>query len=66
LETEKGQKSRIQFFDEASGAMIALLKYGSGLPFNRIEQLQGSLGVPLAASTQWEIADSVANKAVPA
>ena len=53
-------------YDAASGAMIALLKYGSGLPFNRIEQLQGSLGVPLAASTQWEIADAVANKAAPA
>jgi transposase len=53
-------------YDAASGAMIALLKYGSGLPFNRIEQLQGSLGVPLPASTQWEIVDSVANKARPA
>jgi transposase len=52
-------------YDAASGAMIALLKYGSGLPFNRIEQLQGSLEVPLPASTQWEIADAVANKAVP-
>ena len=52
-------------YDAASGAMIGLLKYGSGLPFNRIEQLQGSLGVPLPASTQWEIADAVANKAVP-
>ena len=49
-------------YDAASGAMIALLKYGSGLPFNRIEQLQGSLGVPLAASTQWEIVDDAANK----
>jgi len=53
-------------YDAASGTMIALLKYGSGLPFNRIEQLQGSLGVPLPASTQWEIADAVANKAAPA
>ena len=53
-------------YDAASGAMIGLLKYGSGLPFNRIEQLQGSLGVPLPASTQWEIVDAVANKAVPA
>ena len=53
-------------YDAASGAMIGLLKYGSGLPFNRIEQLQGSLGVPLPASTQWEIVDAVANKALPA
>jgi hypothetical protein len=53
-------------YDAASAAMIALLKYGSGLPFNRLEQLQASLGVPLAASTQWEIVDDAANKAVPA
>jgi transposase len=53
-------------YDAASAAMIALLKYGSGLPFNRLEQLQASLGVPLAASTQWEIVDDAANKVVPA
>ena len=35
--------------------MIGLLKYGSGLPFNRLEGLQGDLGVPLPASTQWDI-----------
>jgi hypothetical protein len=35
--------------------MIALLKYGSGLPFHRLEGLQGSMEIPLPASTQWEI-----------
>ena len=53
-------------YDAASAAMIALLKYGSGLPFNRLQQLQASLGVPLAASTQWEIVDDAANKVMPA
>jgi hypothetical protein len=52
-------------YDAASGAMIALLKYGSGMPFNRIEQLQASLGVPLAASTQWEIVEQVADRIYP-
>jgi len=52
-------------YDAASGAMIALLKYGSGMPFNRIEQLQASLGVPLAASTQWEIVEQVADRIFP-
>jgi transposase len=42
-------------YDAPAAAMIALLKYGSGLPFNRLASLQGSLGVPLSASTQWEI-----------
>jgi len=52
-------------YDEASGAMIALLKYGSGMPFNRLEQLQGSLGIPLPASTQWEIVEQVADRIYP-
>jgi len=42
-------------YDAESAAMIALLKYGSGLPFNRLQRLQGSLGIPLPAATQWEI-----------
>ncbi len=42
-------------YDATSAAMIGLLKYGSGLPFNRLEGLEGHLGVPLPASTQWEI-----------
>ncbi len=52
-------------YDSASGAMVALLKYGSGLPFNRLEGLQKSLGVPLPASTQWDIVEQVADKIVP-
>jgi hypothetical protein len=48
-------------YNAESAAMIALLKYGSGLPFKRLERLEGSLGIPLPASTQWEIArDSAA------
>ena len=43
-----------QKYDAAAVAMIALLKYGSGVPFHRLERLQQTLGVPLAASTQWE------------
>jgi transposase len=42
-------------WDEAAASMVALLKYGTGMPFHRIEQLQKSLGIPLPASTQWEM-----------
>lgn len=48
-------------YDETAGAMIALLKYGSGTPFYRIEKLQESLGVPLPASTQWAVVEKVAD-----
>ncbi|MBI4524918.1 MAG: IS66 family transposase [Deltaproteobacteria bacterium] len=47
-------------YDASSGSMIALLKYGSGLPFYRLEGLQGNLGIPLPASTQWGIVLAVA------
>ena len=42
-------------YDAESASIIALLKYGSGMPFNRLQRLQGSLGIPLPASTQWDI-----------
>jgi len=53
-------------YDETAGAMVALLKYGGGLPFNRLEKLQESLGLPLAASTQWEIVERTADQIHPA
>jgi hypothetical protein len=42
-------------YDESVASMIALLKYGAGLPFNRLEKVQSGLGIPLPASTQWEL-----------
>ena len=53
-------------YDESAGSLVALLKYGAGLPFHRLERLQGSLGVPLPASTQWEIVEDVARRLRPA
>jgi len=49
-------------YDETAGAMIAILKYGSGVPFYRIEKLQESLGIPLPASTQWDIIEKAADR----
>jgi transposase len=42
-------------YDPTAASMIALLKYGSGLPFHRLDGLQASLQIPLPASTQWDI-----------
>ena len=47
-------------YDARSAAVIAVLKYGTGMPFNRLENLQQNLGIPLAASTQFEILEQVA------
>ena len=46
--------------------MVALLRYGSGFPFNRLEKLEGNLGVPLPASTQWEMVQQCAQRIEPA
>jgi hypothetical protein len=53
-------------YDATAGSMIGLLKYGSGLPFNRLEGLQGYLEIPLPASTQWDIVNAVAANLAPA
>jgi len=42
-------------YDETATAIIALLKYGNGFPFYRLEQLQKNLGVPVPATTQREL-----------
>jgi len=42
-------------YDEAATSMVGLLKYGCGLPFYRIEKLQQNMGIPLPATTQWEL-----------
>ena len=52
-------------YDVTAGSMIALLKYGTGMPFNRTENLQQGLGIPLPASTQWDIVEAQAERAEP-
>ncbi len=52
-------------YDETASAMIAQLKYGSGIPFYRLESLEGQLGIPLPAATQWEIVEEAAEAIKP-
>jgi transposase len=42
-------------YEETAVAMIAVLKYGTGVPFQRLERLQEHLGMPLPATTQWDL-----------
>ena len=53
-------------YDATTGTMVALLKYGSGMPFHRLERLQANLQIPLPASTQWEIVADTATRLQPA
>ena len=49
-------------YDSSCASMIALLRYGNGMPHFRLEGLQASLYVPLPDATQWDIV----SKAAPA
>src|SRR5262249_3896577 len=53
-------------YDESAAAMIAQLKYGTGMPFYRLDDLEQNLGIPLPASTQWEIVEEAAELIKPA
>ena len=46
--------------DETVASMIAVLKYGSGMPFYRLAGLQANLGIPLPPSTQWDMMEQAA------
>jgi len=52
-------------YDPTVGSMIALLKYGYGMPFHRQETLEGHLGIPMSDSTQWDIVAAQAERAEP-
>ena len=47
-------------YDVTAVSMIALLKYGSGMPFRRMQGLESHLGIPLAAATQWKLVSEAA------
>ena len=49
-------------YDSSCASMIAMLRFGSGMPHFRLESLQASLYIPLPDATQWDIV----SKAVPA
>jgi len=49
-------------YDSSCASMIAVLRFGNGLPHFRLEGLQASLYIPLPDATQWDII----SKAAPA
>jgi transposase len=42
-------------YDPSVGVMLALMRYGAGLPMYRTAKWQSYFGVPLAPTTQWEL-----------
>jgi transposase len=54
-----------QKYDATVVSMVGLLKYGTGVPFHRLDRLQENLHIPLPASTQWEIVCGAAPQFTP-
>ncbi len=53
-------------YDETTASIIAVLRYGSGMPFNRLEKLQKGVGIPLPVSTQWDVVAAAVEHVEPA
>jgi transposase len=45
-------------YDPSVGTMLALMRYGAGQPLYRMDKWQTHFGVPLPASTQWELIEA--------
>ena len=52
-------------YDANVAPMLAVLRYGYGLPMNRLAQMQQDFGVPLPAGTQWELVHAHAQELWP-
>lgn len=47
-------------YDPSVGLMLGIMRYGAGLPMYRMGKWQNHFGVPLPASTQWELISAAA------
>lgn len=41
-------------FEPSAKSMMAILRYGCGMPLYRLSRLQANLGIPVAVSTLWD------------
>jgi transposase len=52
-------------YDASVGPLLGLTRYGMGVPLYRIQKLQQSFGVPMPASTQYELIRDCASHLLP-
>src|SRR5581483_10707598 len=55
----------VKKYDASAVSIIAMLRYGLGFPFNRLDRMQEDLEIPLPASTQWEIVSAACDNLTP-
>lgn len=67
LETaELPEDAGTEKYDASVPSIIATYRYGLGMPWSRIQQVQRAAGIPLPASTQWELVRDAIQKGVGA
>ena len=49
-------------YDPSVASIVATLRYGEGMPWNRLQRLQRFAGVPLPASDQWALVRDAAER----
>jgi transposase len=52
-------------YSESAAGMMVVLRYSMGMPLYRLETMQRFLGVPVPASTQWEVARDHLQEVLP-
>ncbi len=52
-------------YQASAKVSVVMMKYGSGLPFYRLEKQQAYQQIPLPAGTQWGLVEEVANAVLP-
>jgi transposase len=57
--------ARERKYDASVGAMVAMLRYGNGMPFHRLQHLQCAVGIPLPAAVQWQLVRQKAEVVLP-
>jgi len=55
LRAELPEGAGSEKYDATVASIIATLRYGQGLPWNRIAHVQQTAGIPLPASVQWQV-----------
>jgi hypothetical protein len=53
-------------YDPTVASIVATLRYGEGLPWNRLERLQRGGAVPLPASMQWDLVRDALDRGIQA
>jgi transposase len=52
-------------YQASAKVSVVMMKYGSGVPFYRLEKQQAYQQTPLPAGTQWELVEDAANAVLP-